>query len=141
MVSVVELAGTHAERFELHLCTLELAAPAPHVLASRVVGMGSEEMVQRVIEFGNALIANAGSIEIFHDFSEVTGYRAAARRALVDWGVQNPGAIERTNVLFRSRVVAMGVSMATRLLRGRLTGYSNYPEFDAARSAAARRRP
>ncbi len=139
MASTVKLAGVEAKRLELHLCTLELAAPAPHILASRVVGMGSLEMVQNVIEFGDALIADAGSIQIFHDFSEVSGYRAEARRVLVDWGVQNPDAIECTHVLFRSKIVAMGVSMATRLLGEQLTGYSKYPQFDAARAAAARR--
>lgn len=138
MAPTVKLAGVQAQRFELHLCTLELAAPAPHVLASRVVGMGSLEMVQNVIAFGDALIANTGAIQIFHDFSEVSGYRAEARRVLVDWGVQNPDAIICTHVLFRSKIVAMGVGMATRLLGEQLTGYSKYTEFDAARAAAAR---
>lgn len=138
MAETVKLAGVEAKRLELHLCTLELAAPAPNILASRVVGMGSVEMVQNVIEFGDALIAATGSIQIFHDFSEVSGYRAEARRVLVDWGVQNPDAIECTHVLFRSKIVAMGVGMATRLLGEQLTGYSKYAEFDAARAAAAR---
>lgn len=138
MAEAVKLAGVAAKRLELHLCTLELAAPAPNILASRVVGMGSVEMVQNVIEFGDALIAATGSIHIFHDFSEVSGYRAEARRVLVDWGVQNPDAIECTHVLFRSKIVAMGVGMATRLLGEQLTGYSKYAEFDAARAAAAR---
>lgn len=139
MAQVVKLAGVDAKRLELRLCTLELAAPAPNILASRVVGMGSAEMVRNVIEFGDELIAAAGSIQIFHDFSEVSGYRAEARRVLVDWGVRNPDAIECTHVLFRSKVVAMGVSMATRLLGEQLTGYSKYAEFDSARAAAARR--
>ena len=139
MASTVKLAGVEAERLELHLCTLELAAPAPHILASRVVGMGSVEMVQHIIAFGNSLIEKVGSIQIFHDFSEVSGYRAEARRVLVDWGVQNPDAIECTHVLFRSKVVAMGVGMATRLLGEQLTGYSKYQEFNAARAAASRR--
>ncbi len=139
MASPAKLAGAEAKRLELRLCTLELAAPAPHILASRVVGMGSLEMVQKVIEFGDSLIAQAGAIQIFHDFSEVSGYRAEARRVLVDWGVQNPDAIKCTHVLFRSKIVAMGVAMATRLLGEQLTGYSAYPEFDAARASAARR--
>ncbi len=138
MQQPAKLAGVDARQFELHLCTLELAAPAPHILASRVVGMGSLEMVQSIIEFGDALISATGSIQIFHDFSEVSGYRAEARRVLVDWGVRNPAAIRRTHVLFRSKVVAMGVSLATRLLGEQLTGYSKYAEFDTARAAAVR---
>ena len=57
-------------------------------------------------------------------------------RVLVDWGVRKKDRILSTHVLFRSKVVAMGVSLATALLRGQLTGYSSVHEFEAARQRA-----
>ncbi len=94
------------------------------------------EMVQKVIEFGNELLQSVPSIQIFHDFSGVTGYQSEARRVLVDWGVQNKTGIAATHVLFRSKIVSMGVSLATRLLQGQLTGYSKPSQFAAALATA-----
>ena len=130
------LAGIAVTPIELSRCTLLLAAPAPDVLATHVTGMGTLEMVERVIAFGNEMLTEVAGIQIFHDFSQVSGYRAEARRVLVDWGVQKKTQILGTHVLFRSKVVAMGVSLATALLREQLTGYSRLHDFEAARHAA-----
>lgn len=138
MARDVQLGGALAERHDLSLCTLYLASPAPGILASRAEGMGSLELVRRVITFGDPLIRDHAPIQIFHDFRGVTGYRAEARRELVDWGVRNPDGIAMTNVLFRSKVVAMGVSLATALLGDRLTGYSEPAAFEAALMRAVR---
>ncbi len=136
MEEQVRLAGTTGVRTRLHLCTLDLAAPAPHILASRVVGMGSLELVRHVIAYGDELRANAGRIQIFHDFRGVEGYAPEARRVLVEWGVQNKDSIAATHVLFRSKLVSMGVRLATRLLQGQLEGYSDPKRFEAALARA-----
>ena len=133
-----ELAGVEAHRIELDMCSLLLAAPAPSILATRANGMGSLELVERIIAFGDELLLVVPGIRIFHDFRDVTGYRAEARRRLVDWGVQKRDRILETHVLFRSKVVAMGVSIATTLLRDQLSGYSKPLEFEAARRLAIR---
>lgn len=65
----MQLAGMAADRSVLPLCTVDLAAPAPQILASRVVGMGSVEMVQRVIAFGDGLRQKVPKSCIFHDFT------------------------------------------------------------------------
>jgi len=132
------LAGVEAECIELTHVTLYLAAPAPSVLATRAKGMGSLEMVEQIIHFGDGLLRSSPAIQIFHDFSEVTGYRSEARRRLVAWGVDKATCIEATHVLFRSKLVAMGVSMATALLRNQVIGYPNRLEFEAARRDAVR---
>jgi len=137
----ITLAGVSAERFEFRLCTLELAAPAPWLLATRVAGLGSIEMVERVIVFGDGLLESVPQIQIFHDFSEVTGYPAEARRRLVGWGVDKREQILSTNVLFKSKVVAMGTSLATLLLPGQINGFSKREEFERARDAARTKRP
>lgn len=137
----VELAGATGERFRLHLCTVDLAAPAPWILASRVIGMGSVEMVERVIAFGEQLLESVPQIHIFHDFSGVTGYPVEARRRLVGWGVQGRAKIQSTNVLFKSKIVAMGTSLAMRVLPGQLNGFSRREEFERALSAAVAEQP
>lgn len=134
----VVLGGAAASTAVLPLCTLHLASPAPGILATRVEGMGSLEMVKRVVAFGDELIEAHPPIQIFHDFRGVTGYRADARKELVDWGVRNPEAIAMTNVLFKSKIVAMGVTLATALLGDRLTGYSKHALFEAALMEAVR---
>ncbi|MFK7990294.1 MAG: hypothetical protein AB8I08_30010 [Sandaracinaceae bacterium] len=134
----VELGGVATSPIVLPLCTLYLASPGPGILATHVEGMGSLQMVKRVVAFGDELIRTHPPIQIFHDFRGVTGYRADARKELVDWGVRNPNAIAMTNVLFRSKVVAMGVTLATALLGDRLTGYSKHALFEAALMKAVR---
>jgi len=140
-VEAVELAGVPAERFEFHLCTLVVAAPAPWILATQVAGLGSIEMVEQVIAFGDGLLESVPRIQIFHDFSAVTGYPAEARRKLVGWGVQRRDKILSTNVLFKSKVVAMGTSLATMLLPGQINGFARLHEFERARDAAVAAQP
>ena len=141
MVGQVQLAGVEASRAELEFCTLDLAAPAAHILASRVVGMGSLAMVERVVAFGDELRRHVPRIQIFHDFTGVKGYQSEARKVLVGWGVDNKDSIAATHVLFQSRIVSMGVSLARHLLPGQLEGYSNRGHFDAALARAIEQGP
>ncbi len=126
------LAGVEAERTELPLGTLDLAAPAPHVLASRLTGMGSGPVADRIVAFGDALLRQVPRIWIFHDFTDVNGYQSDARKRLVAWGVDRRNAIAVTHVLFRSKLVSMGVGLARVLLRGQLEGHADRARFDAA---------
>ncbi len=128
---VVRLGGSEADHIELPHCTLFLVSPAPGLLATRVEGMGSLLLVEHIIAFGNSLMKGGTPIRIFHDFSRMTGYRTEARKLIVDWGVENRTLIVETHVLFRSKVVAMGVSLATSLLGNQLTGYSQRQPFEA----------
>ncbi|MBO6933801.1 MAG: hypothetical protein JJ863_02460 [Deltaproteobacteria bacterium] len=134
--NVATLAGVEAERIELVRCTLLIAAPAPCVLATQVKGLGSLQLVKRIIAFGDGLLQRSPYIRIFHDFSEVEGYKSNARKELVDWGVRRRGEIRDTNVLFRSKVVALGITLATVLLKDQVVGYSSRPQFEAARRRA-----
>lgn len=94
--------------------------------------MGSVEMVERVIAFGDGLRQKVPKICIFHDFTGVKGYQSEARRQLVGWGVDNRDTIAVTHVLFRSKIVSMGVGVARYLLPGQLEGYSDPDLFAAA---------
>ncbi|MBL4687022.1 MAG: hypothetical protein JKY37_20670 [Nannocystaceae bacterium] len=103
--------------------------------------MGSIEMVEQVITFGEELLNSVPRIQIFHDFSAVTGYPAEARRRLVGWGVERRAKILSTNVLFKSKVVAMGTSLAALLLPGQINGFAKRGDFERARDAATATRP
>ncbi len=94
--------------------------------------MGSVEMVERVIAFGDGLRQKVPRICIFHDFTGVKGYQSEARKLLVGWGVDNRDTIAVTHVLFRSKIVSMGVGVARYLLPGQLEGYSDPALFAAA---------
>lgn len=103
--------------------------------------MGSVEMVERVIAFGDALRCQVPRICIFHDFTGVRGYQSEARKLLVGWGVDNKDTIAVTHVLFRSKIVSMGVGVARYLLPGQLEGYSDPERFGAALTHAIEHPP
>src|SRR5262245_53149402 len=54
----------------------------------------------------------------FYDWAEVTGYESASRVLLTKWSLSAPrGSIGGVHILFRSRLVAMGVATASLALR------------------------
>lgn len=103
--------------------------------------MGSVEVVERVIAFGDALRRKVPRICIFHDFMGVKGYQSEARKLLVGWGLDNRDTIAVTHVLFRSKIVSMGVGVARHILPGQLERYSDPGLFAAALSKSIEHPP
>ena len=71
-------------------------------------------------------------ITMILDASEMATYETSFRKGWVEWlEAHEP---ERVLILFRSRIVSMGVAMTNAVIRGNMEPYSNRDDFEAAAS-------
>ncbi len=86
------------------------------------------------------LIAQGRRPHVFLDALAVEGYESAARETMVAWVKQHRDKLASLHVLFRSKLVAMGVAVANVALGGMVTGHSDerafYRAVDAVLPAA-----
>lgn len=118
---------------KLDRATVRLEHAAPGILVATISGYGTEEVAARILQSARVVYEADGRYHAFHDWSGLTGYESGARATLTAWGRQHPHA--RVTILFQSRLVAMGVSVATLALPT-LASFSDRAAFEAARARA-----
>lgn len=114
---------------------MTLHSPAPGVFHTVIAGYIEPAEARRVVAAGDLVIAEAGMLVGFHDWEAMTGYQSESRALLTDWGVRIRPQVEKVHILVRSRIVAMGVSVASLALRGMLVSYTQRAAFEAAFAA------
>ena len=95
--------------------TLELANPAPGALVIRMTGRMELSHAQAICAYGEVTVyQDCPTPNAFLDLYEMDGYDTECRVLLTDWTqAQSPGP---THVLLGTRVVALGVAMASMAL-------------------------
>lgn len=134
--------GPPHHRFENETATYELWLPAPDVVLQRVTGKADIAIARAIVRELELVLARSGALAIFDDFAEMTGYTSEGRVALTEWSKQNWSRLRSTHVLVGSKLVAMGVTVASIALPG-LRSYDDRARFEAALNAEvahARRR-
>ncbi|RYE84575.1 MAG: hypothetical protein EOO75_17960 [Myxococcales bacterium] len=109
----------------------------PGVYATEVWGHLSVEMAEQIVSH-SAPVVRAYRMDSFNCWFEMTGYDSEARAALTRAARENrnPGHL---HIGTRSKLVAMGVSVANLVLGGRIHHHATMPELRAALEAAPRR--
>ena len=121
------------ERFDLprggalHLATYEI--PSNLVLYLQCRGFASATMVARVIDHRERAV-RVGRVALFNDLLDLDGYDPPVRDELTRWQKRNKNRVLATHVLLRSRIVAMGIQMASLALGEHLVTYSRVADFD-----------
>ncbi|MFK8003739.1 MAG: hypothetical protein AB8H86_29520 [Polyangiales bacterium] len=94
---------------------LELANPAAGALVVRMTGRMELEHAQAICEYGQITVhQHCETPNAFLDLFEMDGYDTECRLLLTEWTQeQSPGP---THVLLGTRVVALGVAMASMAL-------------------------
>lgn len=123
-----------SERFDLprggvlHLATYEL--PSNLVLYLQCRGFASASMVARVIDHRERAV-RLGRVALFNDLLDLEGYDPPVRDELTRWQKRHKESVMTTHILLRSRIVAMGIQMASLALGEHLVTYSRVADFDA----------
>lgn len=120
--------------------SVALWMPAPGVLVTRAEGHFHAEMAGAVVAAGNRVIEAHGTLLAFHDWQDVKTYDSETRAKLTDWGYAIRKSVERVHVLVGSKLVKMGVSVASIVLVGMLVGYDEREAFEATLREAVRER-
>lgn len=117
---------------------------APGLFATRATGHIELELSSKIVAAGNDVIREHGKLLAFHDWQGLLTYESDARKQLTDWGVAIRGKVERVHLLTGSKLVRMGVAVASIALGGMLTAYDDRRAFEkllaeaiAARQATA----
>lgn len=123
--------------------TFSVTKVAPAVFVTRGVGVMTGDVMERFIAMlDREVAAGTRGMVFFHDWEHIESYEPAMRQKLTEWRRRAPkGATKSISVLVRSKLVAMGVSASSVLLRLiglEIQSFSSREEFNRAiRSAAA----
>jgi hypothetical protein len=127
------------ERFSDESGELALGSPAPGLLCTRATGRASPAMATFFVEAAQEVVANAGWIEGFHDWSGLTGYAPECRRILTDWNVGHRDQIKRGHLYVTQKLVRMGVTVVSIVVR-HLESHGSRASLIAAYRSALRTR-
>lgn len=133
-VRLVEEKEGEVSIFKTPNGTLRLWRPAPHVVASRMVGRLGAGLEEPFMQQVDSIIDQGYKYAVYHDWSEMTGYDSFVRQRLTSWTSmqQAAGQLKSIDILVRARVVAMGVQVASMILGGAIKSHTSLHEFQSA---------
>ena len=111
---------------------LTIRRPAPHIELIRCEGHARAAHIDLVLENRETIVAECGRIALFDDLEEMNGYDSGVRLKLTDWGKKHLGQIVAFHILTRSRLVAMGVTVANLALGGHIQAHTQRRAFEEA---------
>lgn len=109
---------------------------APGLFASRAAGHIDAELAGKVVATGNEVIREYGSLLAFHDWQNIRTYEGDARKELTQWGIAIRGKVERVHLLTGSKLVRMGIAVASIALGGMVVAYEDRTVFEKLLSDA-----
>jgi hypothetical protein len=112
---------------------LRLWQPAPHVIVTRFQGpMFDANLASLAMETIVGIIsAQPTKTDVFHDWEGMELYATEARTIMTERAIPIATRLNSLSVLFSSKVVLMGVSLASLKLGG-IRLFSSREEFDQA---------
>ncbi|MEL6759169.1 MAG: hypothetical protein AAFP04_02095 [Myxococcota bacterium] len=117
-----------------------LANPGPGILATQVAGRAHLSQVHALIAYQQQVLEqHPGGMWVFHNWAEAQSYAQGVRETLVEWTNAHMDAIFRVHLVFRSRLIAMGVSVAMIGMK-RIQVVSSVEELEAGLAEAVRAR-
>ena len=126
-------------RFSIDGCELWIEHPVPGVLVTRATGSLTLPAARPLMEAFDDAARSGWTVEAFHDWSGVVGYTPEAREAYVRWSIAGKAKRRFIAVLVRSKLLAMGISVANLKL-GYLSSFTDASAFDLARERSIARR-
>jgi hypothetical protein len=111
------------------------------VASSRMTGYCDLGMTLHLMGPLDRLMIAGQRLKAFHDWEEVTSYDTRCRIQLTTWGVRFRNQIDCVNILTRSKVVTMGVTVATIVLPGMVRVFAKREEFQIALATAIANEP
>ncbi|MBL9020850.1 MAG: hypothetical protein JNL21_01570 [Myxococcales bacterium] len=109
METVERFAGAQGE-------TLEVWAPAPGVLTTRIVGHGTTALTRTYVQIARRQLDEHAKLRVFHDWFEMTGYDPEARDLIRAFGKTNTDDRVLVRYLVKSKIVSMAVQTAALVL-------------------------
>jgi hypothetical protein len=93
--------------------SFELAGKAPQIYLATFRGHCDAALGDASIEEQTRILPSRGQVLIFTDCEEMTGYDSDVRVRFTEWSIQNRDRLGHGQVLLRSKIVAMAVSVVS----------------------------
>jgi hypothetical protein len=111
---------------------LRLWRPAPHVIVTKFQGaMYDAHLAHLAMTAIEEIISSEPKVDIFHDWEHMELYATQARTLMTERALPLAPSINTLSVLFDSKVVLMGVSLASIKLGG-IPTFTQRKEFEHA---------
>jgi hypothetical protein len=111
------------------------------IYATRAQGHIDVELVSKMVAAGDEVVREHGTLIGVHDWEGVTTYESVARKKLTDWGYAIRADVERVHFLTGSKLMRMGIAVASLVLGGMIVAYDDREQFEARlRDVIAERR-
>ncbi|MFO0694563.1 MAG: hypothetical protein U0230_13465 [Polyangiales bacterium] len=124
------------EEWLFERCRLVISAPARGVVLQRFIGHATPEVVEPITSRLERAVAQHGTLRVFDDWEEATGYESEVRVRLTEWTKRHREAIPLTHILVRSKLLAMGLSVANLAIDGGLEVHTTRAAFERELAAA-----
>ena len=96
---------------------VEIYRMGESTLCTRASGHAIAEQIVRLMRRSDDLIARVGSIEVVHDWFDVTGYDAEVRQKMTPWAFRTRASHRAIHIGTHAGLVRMGVTLV-RLATG-----------------------
>ncbi|WP_437895472.1 hypothetical protein [Sorangium sp. So ce124] len=110
------------------------------MLVIRCTGHGEAAFVAPLLSRFEALAASGDPADLFVDAERLTDFDREYRAGMVAWITQNRPRLRCVSVLVRSRMAAMGVSLARLRHKGLLVPFVNRDDFERALQSVVEQR-
>lgn len=109
-----------------------LRIPLPGVVLATYEGVAAEAFVPKITATLDQWIADGRRVTIGVDTLELSSYETGYRKGWTQWMGDNRPHIQGVHILFRSRLVQMGITIVNSLIGGVITAYTDRAKFDTA---------
>ena len=117
-------SGVDFETWEMGASSMTLRWRGRGVLEVVLGVYGYEELGPISVRRMDAVLSDAGKIAIFFDFTDAPGYDSGLRVFWTQWLRSHLSSITKMHIVVRSKMVAMGVSVANLALGGIIQTHS-----------------
>jgi hypothetical protein len=104
--------------------------PAPGVFVTQARGHMDKTLVMHIADAGNECVRRHQRLLGFHEWSGVRSYDSDARAKLTDWGMRIRKEVDRVHFLVSSKILRMGIAVASIVLVGMLVAHDDPAEFE-----------
>lgn len=111
---------------------VEFWFPRPNVAIGRYSGTPTPALFAPVNDAMARRVPRERSLHVFADLYDIEGFEAAFREAWTEWFRKNRSAVASCHILFRSRLVAIGIGMIGAAIGGQVQTYSKREDFELA---------
>lgn len=108
------------------------------IMCSTLHGRITQAVAAELADVMDRAFATAPGFSMFHNWLDVNGYDSPARPLLTGIAAKYLSTLEHTHILAASQLVRVGLATANLVLKGHITVYSSFSEFQEAFTARLR---